>query len=145
MLRAVPMVHLRVQVPSRDGAAVTREIAAKGLLHLIDIAHGASQAASAAPSPALLARYRDLAQTIRRLVDTLGLTLPNLTGPLAVPQPSGDFAVEFEQIAAALEPVRAEVEPAVRRRTQAREERSRLADLVERAEWLRGVAVEPAR
>ena len=37
MLGSVPMVHMQIQVPSREAPAVTRHIAAQSLLHLIDM------------------------------------------------------------------------------------------------------------
>lgn len=146
VLRAVPMVHLRIQVPGRDGAAVTREIAAKGLLHLIDIAHGTSPSVSAAPaSTMLLGRFRDAASSIRRVSGALGLPLPNLSGALPNPKAGEEFESEYEQIAARLEPMRSDVDDAVRRRERAREEKASLALLLDRAERLAAAGVEPPR
>jgi V/A-type H+-transporting ATPase subunit I len=138
------MVHLRIQVPGRDGAAVTREIAAKGLLHLIDIAHGTSAPGTAvAGSAALLARFRDAACSIRRVSEALGLPRPNVSGPL--PPAGADFETEYEQIAARLEPLRAEVDDAVGRRARASEEKGSLALRLERGEQLTAAGVEPSR
>jgi V/A-type H+-transporting ATPase subunit I len=140
------MVHVRIQVPGRDGAAVTREIAAKGLLHLIDIAHGTSPSVSAAPaSTALLARIRDTAYSIRRVSEALGLPPPNVSGPLPNLPAAGDFESEYEQIAARLEPVRSEVDEAVRRRTRASAEKASLTLLLDRAERLTAAGLEPSR
>ena len=146
VLRAVPMVHLRIQVPARDGAVVTREIAAKGLLHLIDIAHGTAPSVSAAPdATVLLGRFRDAASSIRRLSDLLGLPLPNLSGSLPNPISGGDFQSEYEQIVARLEPLRSEVDDAVSRRARASEEKASLALRLDRAERLIAAGVEPSR
>jgi V/A-type H+-transporting ATPase subunit I len=140
------MVHLRIQVPGRDGAPVTREIAAKGLLHLIDIAHGTSPSVPAASSStALLARFRDAAHSIRRTSEALGLPPPNLCGPLPSQPTDGDFESEYEQIAACLEPLRSEVDATVRRRTRASEDKASLALLADRAERLTAAGVDPSR
>jgi V/A-type H+-transporting ATPase subunit I len=146
VLRAVPMVHLRIQVPGRDGAAVTREIAAKGLLHLIDIAHGTAPSMPAAPNAAvLLARFRDAAYSIRRISEALGLPLPNVSGSLPNEAVGGDFAGEYEQIVARLEPLRSEVDDAVRRRAGASEEKASLTLSLDRTERLTAAGVEPSR
>ena len=146
VLRAVPMVHLRIQVPGRDGAVVTREIAAKGLLHLIDIAHGTAPSVSAAPNTTvLLARFRDAASAIRRLSEVLGLPLPNVSGSLPSPTFGEDFGSEYEQIVAGLEPLRSEVDDAVSRRARASEEKTSLALRLDRAERLIAADVEPSR
>jgi V/A-type H+-transporting ATPase subunit I len=146
VLRAVPMVHLRIQVPGRDGAAVTREIAAKGLLHLIDIAHGTAPSVSTAPTATvLLARFRDAAYSIRRISEALSLPPPSVSGPLPNSPAGGDFDSEYEQIAARLEPMRSEVEDAVRRRARAGEDKASLARRLDRAERLIAAGIEPSR
>ena len=146
MLRAVPMVHLRIQVPGRDGAAVTREIAAKGLLHLIDIAHGTAPSLPAAPNATvLLARFREAASSIGRVSKALALPPPTVSGALPSPPTGGDFESEYEQIAARLAPVCSEVDDAVRRRTRASEDKASLTLRVDRAERLAAAGVEPSR
>jgi V/A-type H+-transporting ATPase subunit I len=140
------MVHLRIQVPGRDGAAVTREIAAKGLLHLIDIAHGTSCSGTALPaSTALLGRFRDAASSIRRVRKALSLPPAKMSGPLPNPPTGEDFENEYEQIASRLEPVRSDVEDAVRRRTRASEDKAFLALRLDRAERLTAAGVDPSR
>ena len=64
MLRPVPMVHLRVQVPARDASATTRAIARAGLLHLVDLAHGRAPA-NAPVSVELLTAFRELERRVR--------------------------------------------------------------------------------
>src|SRR5512145_1060226 len=84
MLQSVPMVHMQVQVPNREAAAVTQHIASQGLLHLIDIAHGRILAADAAPpgTHEQLAAFRDLAHRLRRTAERLGVPLPEPAGAL---------------------------------------------------------------
>jgi V/A-type H+-transporting ATPase subunit I len=139
------MVHLRIQVPGRDGAPVTREIAAKGLLHLIDIAHGTSSAAGpGAVSAALLARFRDLTNTLSRVREILGLPPVDVAGSLPGAA-AGDLEIEYEQLSRQLEPLRSEVEALGRRRSHAREERARLASALDRAERLEAARVDAGR
>ena len=114
MFRAVPMVHVQVQVPNRDGAAVTRRIADAGLLHLIDIAHGnAPQVDDRLGARNLLARFTDLARTIRRVAGILEVTLPDAVGTLPSPDVS-DFSIEHTQIVERFTPIRNAVEAAAR-------------------------------
>ena len=145
MFRAVPMVHLQVQVPSRDGPLVTRQIAAVGLLHLIDIAHGRAMGAEASESArAMLARFRDLARSIRRIADAMELRLPDLAGSL--PESAiTDFDVEYQQVAGRLRPLQEDVDTASRRLTQAREERARRGTELEHLRRLSEANVELGR
>ena len=114
MFRAVPMVHVQVQVPSRDGSAVTRRIADHGLLHLIDIAQGsASKVNHGGGVQDLLARFRDLARTIRRLASAIQLPVPDAAGSLPASDVA-DFSLEYEQIVERLTPIREAVESAAR-------------------------------
>jgi V/A-type H+-transporting ATPase subunit I len=141
MLRSVPMVHFRAQVPNRDAAVATRAIAGEGLLHLVDIAHGHAPYDASPPGVReLYAGFRDLVHRIRTTADRLGVPRAEATGAL-----DGDdlaeFAVERERILLVLEPIEKRVQELVRanadageRLTAARErcddaERFRLASL----------------
>lgn len=146
MFRAVPMVHLQVQVPSRDGPAVTRQIATQGLLHLIDIAHGAGAGTgAAADARALLAKFRDLARTARRVADQIGFILPDPVGGLPPASDAGDFDSEYRQLADRFEPIRAEVETVARRLTAARDLQARTETDLACAERLFAAGVETGR
>jgi V/A-type H+-transporting ATPase subunit I len=106
LLQSVPMVHMQVQVPNREAAAVTQHIASQGLLHLIDIAHGRVLAADAAPpgTHELLAAFRDLTHRVRRTAERLGVLLPEPAG--ALPRYEiRDFEVERRQLDDALRPI----------------------------------------
>lgn len=110
MLQSVPMVHMQIQVPGREAAAVTRHIATQGLLHLIDIAHGRVAAADAAPpgTREQLAAFRDLTQRIRRTAEHLELPVPDPTGALAA-NDVRDFELERRAIELALTPIETRV------------------------------------
>jgi V/A-type H+-transporting ATPase subunit I len=139
------MVHLQAQVPSRDGAAVTRAIAAHGLLHLIDIAHGATSTVNHDSATLdLLARFRDLSRTIRRVAELLQLTLPDAAGALAGPE-IADFALEHRQIADRIAPIRDAVEAAARAATAAGETAERLRTAAAEAGWLAAAGVDLPR
>lgn len=145
MFRAVPMVHLQVQVPSRDSPAVTRQIAAEGLLHLIDIAHGSTTTTGAASATRdLLAKFRDLEQNVRQLAQVIELPLPNLVGTLPGLEAT-EFDVEYQRIEQKLRPVREEIDATWRRLVQAQEDRTRRHTEFEHARRLRTVAAEPER
>ena len=74
MLRSVPMAHFRAQVPNRDAAVATRAIAAEGLLHLVDIAHGHAAADASPPGVRdLYAAFRDIVRRIHTTADRLGI------------------------------------------------------------------------
>jgi V/A-type H+/Na+-transporting ATPase subunit I len=116
------MVHMQIQVPNRQAAAVTRQIAAAGLLHLIDIAHGRIAASDAVPpgTHEQLAAFRDLARRIRRIAERLDLALPEPAGSL----PAGDlreFTEEQRWVDEQIRPIESAVDEVWRRRTAARE------------------------
>jgi V/A-type H+-transporting ATPase subunit I len=115
------MVHLNVQVPSRDGPAVTRRIAAEGLLHLVDIGHGAAPAGAGPATRELLARARDLARSIRHVAASLDLPLGDIAGAVSGSE-IADYAVECERIEQELRPVRESVEGILARLSEAREQ-----------------------
>ena len=92
MLRSVPMVHMRVQLPGADAAAATRAIAAAGLLHLVDIAHGSAPYDAAPPGTReLYAAFRDLGTRVHAIAGRFGITLPEPEGAIAA-NDDGDFA-----------------------------------------------------
>jgi V/A-type H+-transporting ATPase subunit I len=147
MLQSVPMVHMQIQVPNRDAAAVTQHIAAQGLLHLIDIAHGRILAADAAPTGTReqLAVFRELARRIRRTAERLDLPLPEPTGPL-----SGDvhdFAQAAAEIDQQLRPLETQVDSLWNQRAEARETAARAqASEAHAARMARvGLAIERVR
>jgi V/A-type H+-transporting ATPase subunit I len=145
MFRAVPMVHVQVQVPSRDGPAVTRRIADQGLLHLIDIAHGsASTVNHGTGMHELLARFTDLARTLRRIAATLELALPDAIGTLAAPDVV-DFSIEYQQIVERATPIREAVESASRGLDAARETAARGRVAAEQAGRLVAADVDLSR
>jgi vacuolar-type H+-ATPase subunit I/STV1 len=118
MLRSVPMVHFQAQVPSRQSAAATRCIAAEGLLHLVDIAHGRVAGAAPPDDGALLAAFRDLARRGRHLASRLDLLLPDPAGALAAIDVR-DLQQERTDIEARLAPVEQSVEAVLRREAEA--------------------------
>jgi V/A-type H+-transporting ATPase subunit I len=122
MLRSVPMVHMQIQVPNRQAGAVTRQIAAAGLLHLIDIAHGRIAAIDAAPAGTheQLAAFRDLTRRIRRTADRLDLELPDPSGALAgIDLP--EFGEEYRLVTERVAPIESAVDETWNRRRAARE------------------------
>jgi len=126
MLRAVPMMHLRVQVPNRDAAAITRCVAREGLLHLIDLAHGRVPGLAPPPQAAeLLAAFRDLASRIRAVAQRIGADLPELTGGLSGGDQM-DFAEERDAIESELRPLEKSVDASWRVLVAAREARARM-------------------
>jgi V/A-type H+-transporting ATPase subunit I len=139
------MVHVQAQVPQRDAAAATRAIAAQGLLHLIDLAHG-KVAIESTPAAAaeLLAAFRDLSSRLRRVAERLELALPDLSGALEdagqVDPPSERAALE-ESLAA----IECLVDDAWRRRGVAEEEAARARDAQAHASLLTRAAVEASR
>jgi V/A-type H+/Na+-transporting ATPase subunit I len=129
MLRAVPMVHFRVQVPSRDAAAATRAIAGEGLLHLVDIAHGRAPYDSAPPGTReLYATFRDLLRRIQTVAQQIGVTVAEPEGSVAADD-IADFDAERLRISAILEPIEHELQDLSRKRAEVRE---RLANLRQR-------------
>ncbi|HTO98597.1 MAG TPA: V-type ATPase 116kDa subunit family protein [Myxococcales bacterium] len=145
MLRAVPMMHLRVQVPNRDAAAITRCVAREGLLHLIDLAHGRVPGLAAPPQAAeLLAAFRDLATRIRSIARRIGADLPELAGGLAGSE-QADFAEERERIEAELRPLEKSVEASWRALLAAREDRAKMQQDGRRSELLARAGLDAGR
>ena len=146
MLRSVSMVHMQIQVPSREAAAVTRHIAAQGLLHLIDIAHGRVAAADAAPPGTReeLAAFRDLVGRVRRVAERLEIALPDPTGALTTTE-IRDFTDERRAIEAQLRPIEASVDDGWRRMSEARERAARARESLAQVARLRRAEVDTAR
>jgi V/A-type H+-transporting ATPase subunit I len=120
------MVHMQIQVPNREAPAVTRQIAAQGLLHLVDIAHGRVIATDAAPpgTRELLAAFRDLTRRIRRIAERLEVLLPDPSGALATTE-LRDFSEERRFLEEQIAPLESSVEALWRRRGEAREQAAR--------------------
>ncbi|MBZ5558075.1 MAG: hypothetical protein LAO77_12445 [Acidobacteriia bacterium] len=145
MFRAVPMVHVQAQVPSRDGPVVTRQIAAQGLLHLIDIAHGATASTSCDEGTRdLLAKFRDLARAIRRTAAAIALPLPDAIGTLPPPEVT-DFSLEHRDAADRFAPVRDAVDTACRRLAAASDATARHRIALEQARRLASADVDLTR
>lgn len=145
MLRAVPMVHFRVQVPNRDAAAATRAIAAVGLLHLVDIAHGRTPYDASPPGVReLYAAFRDLVHRTRATADRLGLAHADAAGAVSA-EDIDDFAAERERIALLLEPVEKRVQELVRRGAEARERLAVARNAAADAERLRAASLDTVR
>ena len=134
MLRAVPMVRVRIQVPGREAAGATHAIARLGLLHLIDVAHGRTDAAPAG-SQELLAAHRSLRTRIARALERLGLEPPAIVGRTDE-QPICDFDVERKRIEAELQPMEQAVDRAWTDHAAAAASRAHLEQLHARAETL---------
>lgn len=121
MLRSVRMMHIRVQIPNRDAVAATRAIAAEGLLHLVDIAHGRPPYDASPPGTReLYAAFRDLNARVAAVAARLGVQLPEPTGALRREETS-DFAAERERIELVLQPIEKETDALVRALAAARE------------------------
>jgi len=145
MLRAVPMVHVQAQVPSRDGPVVTRQIAAQGLLHLIDIAHGSTTSTSDdGTTRELLAKFRDLARAIRRTAAAMALPLPDAIGTLPPPEVA-DFSLEYRDVVDRFAPARDGVDAASRRLAAATDATARQRLALEQARRLASADVDLAR
>lgn len=145
MLRSVPMVHFRVQVPNRDAAAATRAIAAEGLLHLVDIAHGHTPYDASPPGVReLYAAFRDLVHRIRATADRLGLPHAEATGALDAGDVA-DFAAERDRILLALEPLEKRVQELVRRSAEARERLTASRNAAADADRLRAASLDVER
>lgn len=146
MLRSVPMVHMQIQVPGREAPAVTRHIAAQGLLHLVDIAHGRVTAADAAPpgTRELLAAFRDLTRRIRHVAERFETPLPDPTGALAATE-IRDFAEERRRLDEQLAPLEALVDDLWRRRIEAHERGTHARVRLKHLERLRRAAVDVTR
>jgi V/A-type H+-transporting ATPase subunit I len=145
MLRAVPMVHLRVQVPSRDATAATRAIAREGLLHLVDLAHGRVPGTGPREGLAdLLAAFRDLARRLRQVSARLGVPPPDPSGRLA-DAPVGDLAAERDAIEARLRPLARAADDAWRGQKDAEARATRAGAALVRARTLAEAGVDPVR
>jgi V/A-type H+-transporting ATPase subunit I len=145
MLRPVAMVHLRVQVPSRDAPAATRAIAGEGLLHLIDLAHGKVPGMTPpAGSEELLAAFRDLARRVRQTAERLGCDLPEQNGRIG-DAAATDWTAERDLVDERLRPVERAAEEAWRGKRDAADRAARARDLAARAASLRDAGIDPAR
>ena len=145
MLRSVPMAHFRAQVPNRDAAVATRAIAAEGLLHLVDIAHGhAAGDASPAGVGELYAAFRDIVHRIHATADRLGIPREEVTGAIDG-EDITDFTIERDRILVLLEPIEARVQEIVRRIGEARDHLASTRDACADAERIRLANVEPGR
>lgn len=145
MFRPVPMVHLQVQVPSRDGPAVTRRIATQGLLHLVDIGHGTTGAhRPASTRPEVLASFRELARSIHQLARVLDVPLPDLRSDLPAADIT-DFAVELEEVRERYEPMRATAAEITTRLETARETAAQTHDELEHLQQLTAAGIQPER
>lgn len=133
MFRSVPMVRLRVQVPARDASRATRTIAAAGLLHLVDIAHGQGLSGGISACDELLPAFLDLGSRIRRLAGRLSVRLPEFRGELPLPE-CEEFGAERGRLEDVLAPLEQSTETLVRR-LQIASDRSRR--LKEASEWAR--------
>ena len=142
MFAAVPMVRVRIQVAGRDAAAATHAVARLGLLHLIDIAHGRTDAAPAG-SQALLAAHRALQGRIRRVLDRLGVVTPPLAGRTD-DTPIVDFEIERQRLASALETIEEAVEGAWSARDGALGTAATAERMLERAGALERSGLDPA-
>ncbi|HXH93023.1 MAG TPA: V-type ATPase 116kDa subunit family protein, partial [Thermoanaerobaculia bacterium] len=137
MLRSVPMVHFRAQVPSRDAAVATRAIAGEGLLHLVDIAHGHAPYDASPPGVReLYAGFRDVVHRIRATADRLGVPRAEATGALDGDD-LADFAVERERTLLILEPIEKRVQDLVRANAEASERLTAAREWCDDAERLR--------
>ncbi len=145
MLRSVPMVHFRVQVPNRDAALATRAIAAEGMLHLVDIAHGHAPFDASPPGVReLYASFRDIVHRIHATADRLGLQREETHGAINDDEVA-DFAAERERILLLLEPMEKRVQELVRRGSEARERLTTARDNGADADRVRGAGVDIER
>lgn len=142
LLRPVPMVHFRVQVPNRDAAVATRAIAAEGLLHLVDIAHGRTPYDASPPGVReLYASFRDVVNRIRLTMDRLEMTRPDPAGKVAANGVT-DFEEERDRILLLFEPVEKRVADRMKDAADARDRLSALRDSVAQSERLRHAALD---
>jgi V/A-type H+-transporting ATPase subunit I len=145
MFASVPMVHMQIQVPSRDAPAVTRQIAAQGLLHLIDIAHGRIATDAAPPGTRdELAAFRDLVRRIRRTADRLDVILPDPAGALSASDVR-DFSEEYRALEARMKPLESSVDELWRRMTECQEAIGNARDHLKHVERLQRAAVDIGR
>jgi V/A-type H+-transporting ATPase subunit I len=136
------MVRVRIQVPGRDAAAATHAVARSGLLHLIDISHGRTDAAPPG-SQALVVAHAALRDRLRRTLDRLGRVAPPLASQTLDP-PILDFEVERQRIAAVLDPVDALVDRASSERDAALARQAGATQTLARARVLADASVDPA-
>lgn len=128
MLAAVPMVRLRIQAPAADAARVAQCVAAAGLLHLVDIAHGRFDRDASPPGARdLLASYRDLARRCRRVAERLGIRLGEVSGELAI-EAAADLVEERGWLEARLSPIERKLEERWKSAAAAREQGARARD-----------------
>lgn len=145
MLRSVPMVHMRVQLPGGDAAAATRAIASEGLLHLVDIAHGSAPYDASPPGTReLYAAFRDLSARITAVAGRLGIALSEPAGAIAASE-NNDFAAERERIALTLEPLEKRADELLRKESAARETLVRLREASADRQRIRDAAIDPVR
>lgn len=145
MLRSVPMVHFRAQVPNRDAAVATRAIAGEGLLHLVDIAHGHAPYDASPPGVReLYAGFRDLVHRIHAVADRLGVSRAEAAGSIDGDDVA-DFAAERERILLGLEPIEKRVQDLTRRNAEAHELLAVTRDRCNDADRLRRAAIDVAR
>jgi vacuolar-type H+-ATPase subunit I/STV1 len=139
------MVHLRIQVGNRDAAAVTRRIAAEGVLHLVDLAHGRVAAGVEPPGVRdLAAGFRDLARRIERLAQRLDAVLPELAGTLEGRE-AAELAAERQEIESRLAPIEAELETIWKKREEERERAARAKENLERVRRLAAAELDIRR
>jgi V/A-type H+-transporting ATPase subunit I len=145
MLRPVPMVHLRAQIPNRDAAVATRAIASEGLLHLVDIAHGRAPYDAAPPGVRdLYASFRDLVQRIRAVADRLGIAQSDVAGAIEATDIT-DFAAERERILITLEPLERSTVELMRNASNAHERAANAREARQSAERLRRASIDVQR
>ncbi|HEV2721386.1 MAG TPA: hypothetical protein VG323_15295, partial [Thermoanaerobaculia bacterium] len=145
MLRPVPMAHFRAQVPNRDAAAATRAIAAEGMLHLVDVAHGRAPYDAAPPGVReLYASFRDLFQRLRATADRVGVVPADLNGGIA-DEAVSDFTVERDRIAVELEPIEKRVQALARERGAAHDRVAGAREALGNNERIARAALDVAR
>ncbi len=145
LLRPVPMVHFRVQLPNRDAAVATRAIAAEGLLHLVDIAHGRTPFDASPPGVQdLYAAFRDLVHRIRATCERLEMAQREPAGAV---QANGvtDFDAERDRILLHFEPLEKRVADLTREASEARDRLAARRESLAVSERLRRAAVQVER
>jgi V/A-type H+-transporting ATPase subunit I len=145
MLRSVPMVHFRAQVPGRDAAVATRAIASEGLLHLVDIAHGRTTVDAAPPGVReLYASFRDIVHRITAVSERLGIARAETAGAIDACDVT-DFTAERERVLLVLEPIEKRVAELTKKSAEARERAATTAEALQSAERLRRAGIDVAR
>ena len=144
MLRPVPMVRLRIQAPARDAASITRRIAAEGVLHLVDLAHGRVSAGGVSEGGAeLLAAYREIVRRTERLAARVGRAMPAASGD-RVPEAT-DVEAAKRGLEEALAPVESRSETCSRSRAAAVEMGASRRAALERSKRLAAAGMEISR